>query len=442
MSLAKTAASFPGFATEDSAAMPPARSGGPARPGRRAWLGLASGLAASAIVPGCGGGGGTGAGDAPALSGQPVSAGQAGGAAAASTTGASGNPAPAGPVALRAVPVATGLERPWAVAFLPDGRLLVTERPGRLRLVRPDGNISAPLAGVPPVFAQGQGGLLDVALGPDFAANRTVYLTYAEPAADDAARAGTAVLRARLTEAGLTDAQVIFRQLPKVAGGQHFGSRLAFGRDGLLFVTLGERDQRDRAQDLSVHLGKVVRIAPDGSVPADNPFVGRPDARPEIWSLGHRNPQAAAIDPATGALWTVEHGAQGGDEVNRPLPGRNYGWPVITFGRDYDGSPIGEGTARPGMEQPLYYWDPSIAPSGMAFVTGGRYAGWDGSLLVGSLGLGLLSRLVLDGGRVVREERVLQEVGARVRDVRQGPDGFVYLLTDEARGRLLRLEAA
>lgn len=340
-----------------------------------------------------------------------------------------------GPV--RVVTIARGLEHPWGLAFLPDGRMLVTERPGRLRIVGPDGELSQPLTGVPEVAARGQGGLLDVALAPDFMQSRVIYLSYAEP---DGRRAGTAVARARLGDRGLDDVQVIFRQEPKVTGGAHFGSRLVFSRDGLLFITTGERDRRAESQDLSRHMGKVIRVRPDGAVPGDNPFVGRGDARPEIWSYGHRNLQGAALHPKTGQLWTVEHGAMGGDEVNTPKAGRNYGWPVITYGRDYSGATIGEGTARAGMEQPIHYWDPSIAPSGLAFYTGQRFPAWNGSLFVGSLKFGLLARLELDGERVTFEERMLQGLGDRVRDVRQGPDGCLYLLTDESNGRVLRLE--
>ena len=296
------------------------------------------------------------------------------------------SPTPAAmPAPVRAVTLAR-LDRPWAFAFLPDGDVLVTERPGRLRRVGRDGAVSAPLAGVPAVFAQGQGGLLDVALDPRFAETRLVYLSYAEPGEGGA---GTAVARGRLGERGLEGVEVVYRQAPKVAGRLHFGSRLAFAPDGTLFVTQGDRyTQKERAQDPAATLGKVVRINRDGTVPADNPLVGRAGARPEVWSLGHRNVQAAAIQPGTGRLWTVEHGARGGDELNHPEAGRNYGWPVITYGVDYDGSRIGEGTAKPGLEQPVYYWDPVIAPSGAAFLTGGAYPGWRGGLFVGSLNPG------------------------------------------------------
>jgi len=343
--------------------------------------------------------------------------------------------------AVRVETVAGGLEHPWALAFLPDGRMLVTERPGHLRIVERDGRISEPLAGVPEVLARGQGGLLDVALDPRFADNRLVYLSYSEPGAGGAA--GTAVARGRLGEGRLEDVRVIYQQQPKVRSSLHFGSRLVFARDGTLFVTQGDRGAyRDGAQDLSVGFGKIVRIKPDGSVPRDNPFVGRAGVRPEIWSYGHRNVQSAALHPKTGRLWTVEHGARGGDELNRPEAGKNYGWPVITYGIDYSGATIGEGTAKPGMEQPVYYWDPVIAPSGMTFYTGDAFPDWKGSLLIGSLQPGLLVRLTLEDGKVAREERYLGELRERIRDVRQGPDGLLYLLTDSSDGRILRVRPA
>jgi glucose/arabinose dehydrogenase len=338
---------------------------------------------------------------------------------------------------VRAETVARGLDHPWALEFLPDGRMLVTERPGRLRIVDPSGRVSAPLAGVPRVQASGQGGLLDVALDPGFAENRLVYLSYAEAGEGGA---GTAVARGRLGEGRVEDLQVIYRQQPKVGDGNHFGSRLAFTRDGKLFVTQGERTHREEAQDLSNLLGKIVRINPDGSVPEDNPFVNRSGARPEIWSYGHRNVQGAAIHPETGQLWTVEHGARGGDELNHPEAGKNYGWPVITYGVDYSGFRIGEGTAKGGMEQPVYYWDPVISPSGMVFYTGDALPRWKGSVLIGSLQPGGLVRLALAGGKVVREERYREgELGERIRDVQQGPDGLVYVVTDEGDGRVLKV---
>ncbi|WP_232302447.1 PQQ-dependent sugar dehydrogenase [Elstera litoralis] len=335
------------------------------------------------------------------------------------------------------VTVAKGLENPWGMAFLPDGRLLVTERPGRLRLVARDGRLSEPLTGVPQVVARGQGGLLDVALDPQFADNKLVYLSFSEGGPGGA---GTAVARGTLTASGLDDVRVIFRQSPKVNGTAHFGSRLAFAPDASLFITLGDRfSYRDSAQDLTSTLGKIVRVRRDGSPPSDNPFLTRSDAKPEIWSYGHRNVQGAAINPATGQLWTIEHGAQGGDELNRPQAGKNYGWPVITFGKDYNGSKIGIGSKAPGMEQPVQYWDPSIAPSGLLFYTGKAYPGWTGSLFTGSLKFGALVRMTLQGETVVSEERLLDAMGERIRDVRQGPDGLIYLLTDSAEGRVLRL---
>ena len=333
--------------------------------------------------------------------------------------------------------VASGLEHPWALAFLPDGRILVTERPGRVRVVSPTGRVSEPLDGVPKVQTGGQGGLLDVAVDPNFTENRLIYLSYAEPGESGA---GTAVARGRLGEGQLEDVQVIYRQQPKVEGSGHFGSRLVFAEDGTLFVTQGDRQAyREQAQDLGSGLGKLVRINPDGSIPKGNPFVGRSGARPEIYSYGHRSMQAAALHPETGQLWTVEHGARGGDELNHPEKGKNYGWPVITYGRDYSGAKIGEGTAKQGMEQPVYYWDPVIAPSGAVWYTGDRYPGWKGSLLVGSLQPGALVRLTVEDGKVTKEERHLAELGDRIRDVQQGPDGLLYVVTDEDEGQLIRV---
>jgi glucose/arabinose dehydrogenase len=350
-------------------------------------------------------------------------------------------------VALQPVPLVRGLTHPWGLAFLPDfersGRMLVTERPGRLRIVTTGGEIGAPLVGVPEVDARGQGGLLDVALDPKFTDNSLVYLSYAE--AGEGGN-GTAVARGRLEMQGLAgrlvDVQVIFRQRPKVQSTAHFGSRLVFARDGRLFVTLGDRySRRDDAQRLDNHLGKIVRIEADGRVPADNPFVATKGALPEIWSWGHRNVQGAALHPQTGLLWVDEHGPQGGDEVNLVQAGRNYGWPVITYGAEYvTGRKIGEGTAKAGMEQPLTYWVPSIAPSGMAFLTSARYPGWQGSLFVGALKDAMLVRLQFDGTKVVAQERLLQDKLGRIRDVRQGPDGWLYVLTDEGDGQLVRLE--
>jgi glucose/arabinose dehydrogenase len=333
--------------------------------------------------------------------------------------------------------VASGLEHPWGLALLPDGRILVTERPGRLRVVDRNGTLSQALAGVPAVLARGQGGLLDVAIDPRFADNRLVYLAYAEPSDDGTS--GTAVARGRLGDAGLENMQVIYRQTPKVRSNMHFGSRMVFDREGRLFITQGDRyNQRPLVQDLSTTVGKVVRINADGSIPRDNPFVSRQGARPEIWSYGHRNVQAAALHPQSGQLWTVEHGARGGDELNHPQAGKNYGWPLITYGVDYSGVRIGEGTQREGMEQPVYYWDPVIAPSGMTFYTGDAFPDWRGNAFVGSLNPGALVRLTIDNDRVTREERYLGSIG-RVRDVQQGSDGFLYLVTDEANGSLLRV---
>ncbi len=341
---------------------------------------------------------------------------------------------------VRVETVAGGLEHPWGLAFLPDGRMLVTERPGRLRIVGKDGRLSEPLSGVPRVYARGQGGLLDVALSPRFQEDRLIYLSFSEQGEGGA---GTAVARGRLGPRGLEGTEVVWRQEPKVGGPNHWGSRLVFRPDGTLFVTLGDRfAYRERAQDLSVTLGKIVRINPDGSVPRDNPFAGRGGARAEIWSYGHRNVQSATLHPETKRLWTVEHGARGGDELNHPEPGKNYGWPVITYGVDYSGEKIGEGVSKPGMEQPVYYWDPVIAPSGMTFYTGDAHPGWKGSLFIGSLTPGLLVRLTLSGGKVAREERYLGDLEERIRDVRQGPDGLIYLLTDNPKGRVLRLAPA
>lgn len=344
-----------------------------------------------------------------------------------------------GPV--RLVTVASGLERPWGMAFLPDGRLLVTEKPGRLRLVSLEGKVGPPLSGVPIVDAAGQGGLLDVALDPDFPKSRLVYVSYAEPREGGN---GTAVARGRLTETGLEDVKVIFRQQPTVQSGHHFGSRLVFARDGRLFVTLGERNsERARAQDLDSHIGKVVRIERDGGVPSDNPFVGRAGVLPEIWSYGHRNVQGAALHPVTGELWTNEHGPKGGDELNRTLAGRNYGWPKVTYGVEYSGKTISDSPTAPGIEPPVHYWVPSIATSGLLFYTGDRFPGWKGNAFVGGLKSEQLSRLELGGNRVVHEEVLLRGVVRdRVRDVEQGPDGLIYLLTDESDGRLLRIEPA
>ena len=335
--------------------------------------------------------------------------------------------------------IAEGLEHPWGLAFMPDGGMLVTERPGRMRVVR-NRAVSAPVEGIPSVAAEGQGGLLDIALDPDFANNRIIFFTFSEPRPQGGN--GTSVARAKLSadDAALTDVSVIFRQRPAVESTAHFGGRIAIAPDGNLFVTLGERySMRESAQDLGTHLGKVVRITKNGAPAPGNPFIGKNGAFPEIWSLGHRNAQGAAIEPSTGLLWTVEHGAQGGDEINRPEAGKNYGWPVITYGKDYNGSKIGEGTAKDGMEQPLHYWDPSIAPSGMAFYDGALFPGWKGDLLIGALKGQKLVRLDIEQGKIAGEVVMLEDIGERIRDVRVGPDGAVYLLTDNEAGRVLRL---
>ena len=343
--------------------------------------------------------------------------------------------------------ITEGLSHPWALAFLPSQRMLVTERPGRLRLIEADGRLGPSISGMPAVAAGGQGGLLDVLLDSDFARNRTLYLCFSEPGPGGSS---TALLRATLSadESALENTRVIFSQRPKVSSRLHFGCRLAEGSrggqaDGSLFLALGERYfRRDDAQRLDNHHGKLVRLGKDGSVPADNPLLQRAGALPEIWSWGHRNPQGLATAP-DGTLWMHEHGPQGGDEINLPQAGRNYGWPVVSFGENYGGGPVGSGlSAQPGMEPPLHHWTPSIAPSGMAFLTSERYgAAWRGNLFVGSLKFGYLSRLELSqpfGGQVLREHKLLEGLG-RIRDVRQGPDGLLYVLTDSARGQLLRL---
>ncbi len=340
-----------------------------------------------------------------------------------------------GPV--RVETVAEGLEHPWGLAFLPDGRMLVTERPGRLRIASPDGALSEPISGLPPVFSRGQGGLLDVALDPDFKSNRLVYFSFAEPGRGGAS---TAVARGRLEGKELKSVEVIFRQEPKVRGRSHFGSRLVFSPEGKLFVTMGERFKFDPAQDLSNHLGNIVRIQPDGSVPQDNPFVGRPGARSEIWSYGHRNVQAAAIHPETGELWEIEHGPRGGDELNIAKAGRNFGWPLVSWGRHYDGRDIPDPPTRPDLAQSIYQWTPVIAPSGMTFYTGDRFPEWRGNILVGGLVAEAIVRLRQDAQTATEEERI--GLGARVRDVVQGPNGAIYALTDEDDGKILRLTPA
>jgi len=339
--------------------------------------------------------------------------------------------------------VARGLVNPWALAFLPDGRMLVTERPGRMRIVGKEGKLSPALAGVPPVFARGQGGLHDVVLDRDYVQNSTIYFCFAQPASGGGR---TALARAKLVDEAtprLDELKVIFQQEGPLSSGNHFGCRIAQAADNNLFLTMGDHfTTRDQAQNLGNHLGKLIRIKPDGSVPSDNPFVNRPGAKPEIWSYGHRNSQGATIHPQTTKLWEHEHGPRGGDEINIIDKGKNYGWPVIGYGIDYSGAKIHASTQQAGMEQPVKYWVPSIAPSGMAFYTGELFPKWKGSLFVGALVPGFLVRLDLDGEKVGNEERLLQDLGERIRDVRQGPDGALWLVTDSSNGRVLRLAPA
>lgn len=343
-----------------------------------------------------------------------------------------------GPVTVTTI--ASGLEHPWSVALLPGGGFLVTERPGRLRHVSADGAVSAPITGVPQVWAEGQGGLLDVVLAPDFATSKKIFLSYAEPGPDGSA--GTAVSTATLGDGALSDVKLFYRQEPKLVGPNHFGSRIAFDGKGHVFITQGERNDRPTSQKLDMLQGKLVRLNLDGSVPADNPFVGRKDARPEIWSYGHRNMQSLATDPRTGTVWEAEHGPKGGDEINLPQPGKNYGWPIITHGINYSGLKIPEavGKEAPGMEQPYHVWEISPGLSGMAFLTAQPASKWNDSLFLGALADGSLIRLSLDGDKITGEERLLKDVGARIRDVRVSSDGKVYVLTDETDGKLLRLD--
>ncbi|HKA80463.1 MAG TPA: PQQ-dependent sugar dehydrogenase [Xanthobacteraceae bacterium] len=338
---------------------------------------------------------------------------------------------------------ASGLSHPWAFAFLPDGRLLVTERPGRMRIVDKDGKLSPALPGVPKVFASGQGGLHDVVLDRGYAENHTIYFCYADPVSGGAR---TSLARARLVDEGtprLDDVKVIFRQEGPLSSGNHFGCRIVQAGDGNLFLSMGDHfSPRNEAQNLGNHIGKLIRVRPDGSVPSDNPFVGRSGAKPEIWSYGHRNSQGLAMDPASGKLWEQEHGPRGGDEINLIEKGKNYGWPVIGYGIDYSGAKIHESTQKNGMEQPAWYWVPSIAPSGLTFYTGSLFPAWRGNLLAGALAGQALVRLTLDGDKVVKEERMLQPLRERIRDVRQGPDGALWLATDSSAGRILRVAPA
>jgi aldose sugar dehydrogenase len=339
--------------------------------------------------------------------------------------------------------IASGLDHPWGFAFLPDGRLLVTERPGRMRIVGKDGKISPALAGVPKVFASSQGGLLDVALDRGYGDNHTIYFCYADPV-NGGAR--TSLARARLVDEGtprLDDVKVIFRQEGPLSNGRHFGCRIVQTSDGNLFLSMGDHGSfPNEAQNLGNHIGKIIRIRPDGTVPPDNPFVGRTDAKPEIWSFGHRNSQGMTLHPATGKLWEEEHGPRGGDEINIIEKGKNYGWPLIGHGIDYSGAKIHEGTQKQGIEQPVRYWVPSISPSGMTFSSGSLFPAWRGNLFVGALSGQALVRLELDGDKVVKEERLLQQLRERIRDVRQGPDGALWLATDSSSGRILRVAPA
>ena len=341
----------------------------------------------------------------------------------------------------RIVPLLAGLENPWSIAFLPDGRMLVTERAGRLRLVSQDFKLDPkPIDGLPEVIANGQGGLFDVVLHPQHAQNGWIYWAYNAPGTGGW---GTALARGKLQGQRMTEVQVLFSMQPKTRSAHHFGGRIVFDATGMVYLTLGDRGDKDRAQKLNDHAGSVIRLHDDGRVPNDNPFVQRAGALPEKWTLGHRNMQGAAINPKSGELWTHEHGPQGGDEVNVIRPGLNYGWPVVTYGVNYGlGTKIGEGQSKPGMVQPLQVWVPSIAPSGMAFVSGSQFPQWQGSMLVGALRGQMLVRLTLEGDKVLSEERLFQGRPGRIRDVRMGPDGLVYLLTDDPQGALLRLEPA
>lgn len=340
--------------------------------------------------------------------------------------------------AIQVKTIAEGLQNVWGMAFLPDGRMLVTERAGRMRIVGADGKVGAPLAGLPDIYAQGQGGLLDVILAPDFAASKRIYFSYSEPGTGGNS---TAVSYAALAGDKLENVTRVFSQQPKIDSSAHFGSRLVWAPDGTLFITLGDRySQKDKAQTLDNHQGKVVRINADGTVPADNPYVKTAGALPEIWSYGHRNVQGAAINPLTQKLWTGEHGPQGGDELNIDEATKNYGWPVITYGENYGGGKIGEGTHKAGMEQPVYKWVPSIATAGFIFYTGDKFPQWKNNILLASLREQTLVRLTLEGDKITKEERLLKkELGARFRSVVQGPDGLIYLVSDESKAKIYQL---
>jgi aldose sugar dehydrogenase len=340
---------------------------------------------------------------------------------------------------IRVKTVAEGLDKVWSLTFLPNGDMLVTEKPGRMRIVTPAGKVGEPLKGLPKIYNQGQAGLLDVVLAPDFASSKKIYFSYSEPGEKDTN--STAVSHAVLNGNSLEKVTRIFSQKPKVDSNAHYGSRLVWAEDGTLFITLGDRfNQKDKAQTLDNHQGKVVRVNADGSTPEDNPFIKKAGALPEIWSYGHRNIQGAAINPLTKKLWTGEHGPQGGDELNIDEPGKNYGWPVITYGENYGGGKIGEGTHKDGMEQPIYKWVPSIATAGFIFYTGDKFPQWKNNILLTSLREQTLVRLVLDGNMITKEERLLKdELGERLRTVVQGPDGLIYLTTDESDGKILQL---
>ena len=338
--------------------------------------------------------------------------------------------------------VVSGLKMPWAMAFLPDGNLLVTERPGQLRLVKNGQLDPTPINGLPPILYKGQGGLLDINLHPNFKENGWIYISYSSPKADgeQGDGANTALLRARLKDHDLVDVKVLFKAIPNVTGSPHFGGRIVFDKKGYVFLSLGERGQKEKSQDLSADQGKVVRLHDDGRIPKDNPFVGQANARPEIWSYGHRNPQGMTIHPTTGVIWEHEHGPQGGDEVNIVEKGKNYGWPLITFGIDYDNSIISKDTARAGMEQPVIYWRPSIAPCGMTFVTSPKFKDWNGDLLVGSMKFQYIKHCVVKGNKIVSQEIIAEKIG-RVRDLRQGPDGNIYVVLENS-GKIVKLSPA
>ncbi len=336
--------------------------------------------------------------------------------------------------------IAEGLEHPWGMAFLPDGQILVTERPGRLRLIEQGKLLEEEIDGLPSISDYGQGGLLDVALHPNYNENGWIYFSYAASEDGFSLKTGTEVGRGRLVNNRIVDWQHLFKLKKKTNKRQHFGSRLVFDQDNKLYITLGDRGQRFRAQDLNDHAGSVIRLNDDGSIPSDNPFVNQKGKQPEIYSYGHRNMQGAALNPLSGRLWTHEHGPQGGDELNIIEAGANYGWPVITYGKEYgSGNDIGVGTHKAGMIQPIHYWVPSIAPSGMAFYSGDKFPDWKGDLFIGSLKFKLLVRLQLNGDKVIAEQRLLKNKLGRIRDVKNGPDGYLYLLTDESDGKLVRL---